>query len=116
MDPASKASYDCGAERADSSELWMLSSDGTQIYPLANSDFPGFKLPTRRIRARKNIYSQLGVRIGPNASGEYANRSSNRRCAPPAFPKSSQKEISGFLRARGQMGFPASICAVAGLG
>ena len=56
VDPVSKALYDCGAERADSSEFCMLSSGGAQIYPPASSGFLVYKMPARRIRAQKNIH------------------------------------------------------------
>ena len=74
VDPASRTMYDCGAERVDSTEFWMAAGDGLPITPLLNSDFAVNKLPARRIRARDNIYCRWGVRIGPNASGEYADR------------------------------------------
>ena len=113
---------------AESSEFRMLSSDGVQIYPLANSDFLGYRLPTRRIRTHENIYSQSGVRPGPSASGEYTNRSINPQLTPPAFLESTRtnrisfgstipsnpRETSGFLGARTNR-FSTSMRTVAGL-
>ena len=105
VDPVSKASYDVGAELVGPSEFWMLTSYGAQIPPLANSDILVRNLPVRRIRARKNIYSRRGVRIGPDACGAYANRFLNPQYMPPALRKSSPREIG----ARGQIGRPSDM-------
>ena len=56
--PVSKALYDCVADRADSCEFWMLSSDGAQIYVLANSDLLLYNRLLRRIRARESFHSR----------------------------------------------------------
>ena len=45
---------------------------GREFRPLANSDFPVYKLHFRRIRLRKNVYSRWGARLGPIASGDTA--------------------------------------------
>ena len=103
VDPVPRSIYDCGAEWADSSEFWMLAGDGIQITRPPDS-------------LAKTNYSQRGVRVGPNASGEYANKLIGPHLMPPAPRKFSSRGISGFLRARGQIGFPASMHADACLG
>ena len=65
---------------------------------------------------QKTNYSQRGVRMGPNASGKYTNKLIGPQLMPPALRKFSPRGTLGFLRARGQIRFPASMHTDACLG
>ena len=94
----------------------MRTGNGAKITPLGKSDFAVYRLPTHSVRARKNVYGQWGVRIGPNASRENSNRMAYSQNMPPDLRKSSPREILEILRARGQIGSPASMHTHACLG
>ena len=63
-------------------------------------------LPKRRIRDRENAHAQWRIRLGADARGEFTNH----------LRKYPSREALGFLRARGQLGFPASMQTDACLG
>ena len=90
--------------------------NGARPPPLVNSDFLLYKVPGRRNRARRNVNNRRGVRLGPNANGEYANRLGNPQYVPLALRKSHPRKVLGFLSARGRFGFPAPTHAGAFLG
>ena len=104
--PAAITLAEAGALHVDPREFRLLIRRGGIEYPLTNAHFMVPQLPKRRIRDHGNVHVQWGIMIGANASGEFTNR----------LRKSSPKDVLGFLRARGQFGFPASMQTDTGLG
>ena len=58
----------------------------------------------------------MGVRLGPNSSGEGSNVAQSEHCTPPALLKTSVREIPALLSAPGQVSFPPPIDSGASLG
>ena len=108
-DPVIIALAEAGASHADPRIFWMRSGGGQPENPILNSHFKVFKLPGRQVPKRKNVSLQRGIPLGSNASDENTNSLRDPKCAPPALRKSSPREVLGFLRARCQLGFPASM-------
>ena len=104
--PISIAMAEVGAELTDQKVFRMLNEWGEPAFPPANSHSQVYELPKRRARAHPNVYSQKGIRLGPNASGGATNYLLDPKRMPPAFRKFSLREVPGLLRARGQFGSP----------
>lgn len=79
MDPLSRARKVAGAERADTSEFRTADAVSSLIRPMVG----------RVIRFGRSAVDkrEMGVRLGPNASGELAQRIYKQGAAPPGIRK-----------------------------
>ena len=87
VDISSRALMVSGATLAPSSDFWVLQEDGTRCTPLVNLDFSVYERPHRPTRTRPIAKGQLGVRLGPGASGAMTLWVTNPKSMPPAVRK-----------------------------
>ena len=75
MEPPAMALAVAGAERVDAGEFRALDANSGLLRPVAGRDFQVWSLPGRKARDEEKRHEwRLGVRLGPNASGELPPR------------------------------------------
>ena len=116
VDLASRALYEYGAGRVKQSEFRMPNGNGAKCFLLVNANYVDYNLGDRRVRRHPNIHGQCGVRLGPTASCALPQSLKQPRPMPPALRKATPREVLPFLRARAQIGYPASMRTGASLG
>ena len=92
--PIAFALNEAGVVRVGRRVFCVLDGRGQPDAPLANSHITVYKLPTRRIRAHRNVNC-------PNASGACTNHPLNPQYMPPALRKSALGKVLGFVPQRG---------------
>ena len=79
---------------------------GDDETPLVATDYKVWALNDRLIQVGGKHDWRMGVRKGPPASGEGTNYAQLAQCAPPAFRKTSARELLPLSWTPGQLGFP----------
>ena len=105
-----------GAERVSSDECWTLDEEGQPVTILNGRDFVVWPLPQRAVCDYRHEY-RMAVRLGPKASGKYAQHPIiTLDNTPPGIRLSSVRETMPFFSSVQQVGIPAVANADAQLG
>ena len=67
------------------------------------------KLPQGRICNRPDNSREVGIRVGPSASGAAANSATPPKSTHPDARKRSIRELMGVPQARGPFGYPPTM-------
>ena len=116
-EPSSEALTVDGAARVDAGELRALDADFGLLRPLAVLGYQVWALPGRQARGGEKCREwQLGVRLGPNASGELSQRICDLDVTTPGIRRAGLREVMGVFRSTEQAGYPPSVATSAQLG
>ena len=105
-----------GAVRVPNEDFWSLDEDGQPMTCLQGRDFVVWSLPQRAVCDCRHEY-RMAVRLGPKASGKYAQHPFIKlENTPPGIRLSSLRETLPFLASFQQVGIPAVAFTDAQLG
>ena len=94
------------AERVSSDDFWTVDEEGQPENILRGRDFVVWSLPHRAVCVCRYEY-RMAVRLGPKASGKYAQRPLiTLDNTPPGIRLSSVRETLPFLASFQQVGIP----------
>ena len=86
-----------GAERVSNDDFWTLDEEGQPVTILRGRDFVVWSLPQRAVCDCRHEY-RMAVRLGPKASGKFAQRPLIKLGnTPPGVRLSSARETLPFL-------------------
>lgn len=86
------------------------------VCPLVGRIFRVWTLPERMVQIPGQHDWRLGARYGKDAAGSLARTATGVQATPPAAWEASVRKFMEFLCAKGQVGYPPTISAVAKLG
>ena len=96
-----------GAERVANEDFWTLDEEGNAVSILHGRDFVVWSLPQRAVCDCRHEY-RMAVRLGPKASGKFAQHPLIKlENTPPGVRLSSARETLPFLASFQQVGIPA---------
>ena len=107
MEPHTGALTVASAECVNAGEFRALDATSILLRPLVGRDFQIWPLPERKACDGKQCREwRLGVRLGPNASGELPQRIYDLAATPPETRKAGFREIAEVHRCKGHVGYP----------
>ena len=117
MDPLTAALEAAKAVMVCPGECRTLHESACLHRALTGRGFPEQELKERAARNGQTRHDwRLGALSGPNASGIYSQRASDRDAAPPGIRRADFREAMDVPRCPGQVGFPPSVAADTQLG
>ena len=100
-DPISAVLEAGGIQIAPQYEIRLLNGDRHMECPLVGTRYAEYKSSVRRIRNHPKTAREVGIREGPFASGAATNSATSVKCASHTMRRTSVRELTGVLQARG---------------